>query len=147
MARNTFRKFAVNMRKRGSSVERNGGKLVRDVAGEIAETVVIATPADIGTAKSNWQAGINSKPSSTIPAYAPGTKGSTSGINERNAIDKARAIIARYRPGNIVHLTNNLPYIGLLNDGYSKQAPAGFVEQAVLKGKEFLRRKRPLSEG
>ena len=147
MAKNSFRKFAINMRTRGAAVERNSGRLTRETANVIAGTVVTSTPADVGTAKSNWQAGVNNRPTGTIPAYSPGSKGSSAGINERAAIDRARTIIASYKPGNTVHLTNNLPYIGLLNDGYSAQAPAGFVERALLAGKEFLRRRRKLSEG
>jgi len=147
MAKNTLRSFAFRMRNRGVAVERNAGKLVREAASLCLTTVVTDTPADIGTAKSNWQAGIDNRPNDMIPAYAPGVKGSTAGANERAAIDRGRAAIANYRPGNTVHLANNLPYIGLLNDGRSVQAPAGFVERALVATKEFLRRRRKLTEG
>ena len=36
-------------------------------------------------------------------------------------------------------ISNNLPYINALNDGSSKQAPAGFVDSALSKGKRAVR--------
>jgi hypothetical protein len=38
-----------------------------------------------------------------------------------------------------VHISNNLPYIGALNDGHSKQAPADFVRLAVMDGLATVR--------
>lgn len=142
-----FKGFSRNLRSRADRLNRNLTRTMKEVIGEILETVVKTTPADEGTAKSNWQVGIPGRPTGILPAYVPGKKGSTAKVNENAAIDKGAGVIAQYVPGNNVHLTNNLPYIGLLNDGSSSQAPAGFVEQAVLRGRESLKRKRKLTEG
>ncbi len=139
-----FRSFSRNLRGKAGRLQRNADRTMKETITEIFTTVVKATPADEGTAKSNWQIGIGGKRDGTIPAYVPGKRGSTARSNENAAIDKAAQVIAQYKPGNNVHLSNNLPYIGLLNSGSSSQAPAGFVEQAVLRGREFLRRKRNL---
>jgi hypothetical protein len=37
-----------------------------------------------------------------------------------------------------MHITNNLPYIVRLNQGYSAQAPAGYVEQGVLAARRAI---------
>jgi hypothetical protein len=141
-----FRSFSRVIQRRGQNAEKNGAKLTRQMAGIVLENVVKATPADVGTAKSNWFVGINSRPEGTRDAYAPGKHGSTAGANENAAIDRGKQAIAQYKLGSNIHLTNNLPYIGLLNAGSSSQAPAGFVERALLIGKAFLKTKRKLTE-
>lgn len=57
------------------------------------------------------------------------------------AIDRGLAVIDRYNVerNSSIHITNNLPYIGALNDGHSKQAPAGFVRTAVMEGLAAMR--------
>lgn len=107
----------------GSNVTGNASKLVRKVALAVDATLVSSTPVDTGRARSNWQANIGSPASGTLepmPAQA--------------AVTLATATIATYKSGETIHLTNNLPYIGALNNGHSAQAPAGFVETAVLDG-------------
>ncbi len=126
--------FSRRMKAHGRKVEANANALVRRVALAVDTTVVLATPVDTGRARSNWQASIGGPASGARDAYAPGTAGSTAGANSREAIDQAKSVIASQRPGQAVHITNNLPYIGKLNEGSSAQAPAGFVETAVLVG-------------
>jgi hypothetical protein len=38
-----------------------------------------------------------------------------------------------------IHLNNNLPYIIPLNQGWSTQAPAGFIDMAILDGLAAIR--------
>ncbi len=59
------------------------------------------------------------------------------GASAAETINQARAVLATKKPGQKIYITNNLPYIRRLNDGYSKQAPAGFVERAVLIGRKM----------
>lgn len=95
---------------------------------------------DTGRARSNWIAAIGGPASSVIDAYAPGDAGSTAGANTQSAIDQAESVISGYNYGEEIHLTNNLPYIQRLNDGYSAQAPANFVEMAVMEAVAAARR-------
>lgn len=130
----TLRIFAQRMRRHGAQVERNAGALVRRAALAVDATVVLATPVDTGRARSNWQANLSGPAQGTQDPYAPGVGGNTAGANTQAALDQARATIASHRPGQAIHITNNLDYIGKLNDGHSAQAPAGFVQTAVLRG-------------
>lgn len=129
-----LRRFAIRIGKIGDNVQKNSEKLIRKVALSVDSTVVTATPVDTGRARSNWQVEIGRAAKGVIDAYVPGEEGSTAGPNTQMALALGAAAIATYKAGESIHLTNNLPYIGALNDGHSAQAPVGFVETAVLNG-------------
>jgi len=122
------------MRRHGRRVEENANALKRKAALAVDATVVLATPVDTGRARSNWQASLGAPATGTREAYSPGTGGATGGANAAAAQEQAKAVIARSQPEQAIHITNNLPYIGRLNEGWSAQAPAGFVQTAVLRG-------------
>lgn len=121
----------------GKRIEENADALTRKTALAVDAAVVIATPVDEGRARSNWQVNLDGPADGTVDAYSPGEEGSTGGANTRAAIEQGKSTISTYqggRAGAAIHITNNLPYIKRLNDGWSGQAPAGFVENAVLVG-------------
>lgn len=125
--------FAQRIRKIGQRIEQNADVAVRRCALAVDAAVVIATPVDTGRARANWQVEVDR------PIVTPIEKFSKSG---QEAIDQGKEAIARYKGGHAsaaVHITNNLPYIGRLNDGHSAQAPAGFVERAVLVGTDAIK--------
>lgn len=115
------------MRDLGREVEDNSGELVRRLAVTIDQVVVVETPVDTGRARINWQIGLDGPAQGTLPE--PPTGG---GSAAQLSMDKAAADIAKHKNGQAIHITNNLDYIGRLNDGYSAQAPANFVEMAVV---------------
>lgn len=129
-----LKRFAVRIGQVGAAVQQNADKLVRQVALSVDATVVSATPVDTGRARSNWQVEIGNPAKGTVEAFVPGAEGDTGGQNTQMALALGSATIATYKSGESIHLTNNLPYIGALNDGRSAQAPAGFVQTAVLNG-------------
>jgi hypothetical protein len=141
-----LKRFAIRMKNLGANVGANGPKLLRKVALSVDATVVSGTPVDTGRARSNWVAELNSPATGTREAYSPGKEGSTGGPNAQAAIAQAKAVISAYKSGQTVHLTNNLPYIGALNDGRSAQAPVGFVQTAVLNGISQIRGVRLLDD-
>lgn len=102
-------------------IERN----IKGVALGIHENLVETTPVDTGWAKNNWLPKVGGQ--ITEPAGSPesvDTNAATSGLNE----------IAGWKSGKgPINITNNVPYIGRLNQGSSDQAPEGFVEKAVQK--------------
>lgn len=80
--------------------------------------VVQKTPVDIGRAKGNWQ--------TTLSTPADGeTAREDKGGNA--TISAGSAVIERLEFAGTVWLSNNLPYIGALEDGSSGQAPNGMV--------------------
>jgi hypothetical protein len=114
--------------------------LARRVVRVIDVDLVEHTPVDVTTAVSNWQPGINSAPDFELPAISPGSGGSTAPASRAEAIAHVERALADKKPGEAFFLTNVTPYIGDLNDGTSKQEPAGFVERAVRIGESFAAR-------
>jgi hypothetical protein len=133
------------------------GRLASDVAVQAALVVMAdlseRTPADVGTALSNWQVTLDTPASEIIPAYAPSPKGkvikrvwthavdplATIAANAPSVMDNARSVLSHKQPGQPIFITNNMPYIQLLNSGSSEQAPAGFVDRAELLAAEVVR--------
>lgn len=138
--------FANRMRQVGATVETNAHRAAKQVALAVDQTVVTATPVDTGRARANWQVQAGSAPEGVIDAYVAGEGGNTVAQNTQAALEQGKIAIQAAAPGQEVHITNNLPYIGKLNDGHSAQAPAGFVEEAVLNGIKTIRSVRLLSE-
>lgn len=137
-----LRKFAGNMEKVSKTISKNVDRTVRRCALAIDATVVLATPVDTGRARSNWQVELGHSIDTTREPYSEGSEGSTAGPNARAAIEQGRTAIAAYKANGTnasIHITNNLSYIGKLNDGHSAQAPAGFVEEAVMVGVNAVR--------
>lgn len=94
------------------------------------------TPVDFGWASANWFINVGS-PSTANTGNLP--KNRPSAVAGREA--QQAATVARFVSGYnwlssgganaVVHISNNVPYINRLNTGWSNQAPAGFVDDAV----------------
>ena len=99
-------------------------KEARVVALKALRNLVLATPVDTGRAKGNWRVGVNFDPIEEVD-----TKSKTGSI----AIRLGQSEIASAKGQGYVDIViaNNLPYIQRLNDGWSEQAPAKFVEKAI----------------
>lgn len=125
----------IDITELGRQFEQGIVNTMQNIASNILTEVVSRTPIDEGDAKSNWQVGINGAPTGIIPAYAPGSHGSTFSENVLQTLQVGRTQIARaVSHTDRINIVNNLPYIRRLNDGSSLQAPAGFVEDAVVIG-------------
>ena len=115
-----------------TGVERNANALARKVALAVDQTVILATPVDTGRARSNWQVGLGGPQRDVLDPYSPGSKlGLGETANAQAAIQQGAAAVGNRQPGQDIWISNNVDYIGLLNNGSSKQAPAAFVQQAV----------------
>lgn len=120
------------MKMRAGNVPREVNKAKRRAALAVDQAVVLGTPVDTGTARSNWLVSLEDAQDNTVEAHAElvdGTMAET--VNATGAMDQGKAVIARAKPEQDIHITNNLPYIVPLNEGSSAQAPAAFVEEAV----------------
>ncbi len=142
MATSDLHQFGERMKQLGKRVADNSDRLVRKCALAIDATVVLATPVDTGRARANWQVSLNDPKNSTRDPFSTGAGGSTGGQNARAAMAEAQVVIDGYtyeRSPVGLFITNNLPYIGRLNNGHSAQAPAGFVEKGILVGVQAVR--------
>jgi hypothetical protein len=127
-------------------------KIQRDIVGNANKKVILAaqsyltevvtgTPADTGQAISSWKTGLNYSPQG-VRNLAPGSKGSTKGaaISATLALELPR--LERRQTGQTVYIVNTTSYIDALNEGRSKQAPAGFIDRARLAAGAASRKQR-----
>jgi hypothetical protein len=100
---------------------------VRKTAFVVLQGVTLKTPKDTGLATSSWLLGISNAPTDR-PLTSVGKDQSNS-----EAQAKGLVIIGQYPNSALPDLwiVNNQPYIGRLNDGYSEQTPAKFVEASI----------------
>jgi len=103
-------------------------QVTRMVALEVFRRIIMRTPVDTGRARGNWIC--------TIAVPAEMTEG-IAAVNDtdpsgRATIQAMSDEVLGWNPREIaVYLTNNLPYIERLEDGYSQQAPAGMVSVTI----------------
>ncbi len=91
-------------------------KVIRQAAAAMFSRIVRATPVDEGTAKGNWQVGVNSTPDGPIERDDEGA-----------ALAEISLKTAQFTLADSLHFANSLPYIRRLESGWSGQAPAGMV--------------------
>ncbi len=85
----------------------------KKMALETLRRIVMKTPVDTGRARGNWQTTIDTVPDAE----------KFSG----NPVGDGANIITASQPFVAIYISNNLPYIERLEDGYSAQAPNGMV--------------------
>ena len=109
----------------------NASTLVKKVAEDVHTHVVVYTPVKTGKARSNWLVTLREDSSDVIPTH--GVEGSIS-----TTLNEGRSVIQNAKKGDSIHIVNNVDYIGELNEGSSTQAPAGFVQSAVVSAVESI---------
>lgn len=102
-------------------------KMAKRVGLKILRILTIVSPVDTGRFKANWRVGIAS------PETRPTGKRDKGGGNTFN---EGATKIKQAKRGTTLFISNNLPYARRLNEGWSQQAPANFVEQAIKKSVE-----------
>lgn len=118
----TFRAFARRMRERAAAVVHNSNDNVVRLATMIEQAIVTSTPVDTGHARANWQVGLDVEPTEVLNEVDP---------SGASTISKAVTVLSDRKSEQTIHITNNVPYIKRLNDGWSAQAPANFVELSI----------------
>lgn len=150
----TLLQFSRNIRKLGSRIENNSVALTKRVAKRALTSLVEGTPVDEGDARSNWRVSLGNPTRSVIPAYSPGKKlGIGERQNARAAIRAGFATINQLRvgakrgsgqAGTALFITNAIPYLGRLRDGYSSQQPNDWVQVALLEAQAEIAQTRLL---
>lgn len=83
------------------------------------------TPRDTGRAAASWVV------SFLLPSSLSEPRTKTKLGSPEGRAKQSRTAIEQARPYDTLWLVNNLPYIQRLNEGWSKQAPAKFVERSI----------------
>lgn len=115
--------FSLNIKAWCDKARDRADLVVRKVALDVGSRVVMRSPVDTGRFRANWQYGVG-QPNVTV----------TEGLDKGGTATIARigAAAATVRLGDVIYLSNSLPYALRLEAGWSKQAPAGMVGLTVL---------------
>ena len=113
----------------------------KEAAEVILTRLVQDTPVDTSAALSNYNVTSEFPTPAIFPAVAPGVAGSTFSTSSQATIGEGVGKISSSKPGQSIFISNFIDYLQYLNDGSSVQAPAGFVETSVLKGRLLIRDK------
>ena len=112
----------------GNYAEQQMEKLLRVAVLETDARLKAASPVDTGRFRVSWQVGENAAPGGEKP---PGIYTGTPQI-ERIGYQQEKL-------GNIYSIHNNLPYAERLAQGWSKQAPGGWVQGIAKDIQGFVR--------
>ena len=104
-------------------------KFIKRLALNINAELIERTPIDTGWARVNWVPNIGGPFEGTAGTRADAEAGSLDTSAQQAGLAE---VATAYKTGPTIYQTNNVPYIELLNGGSSKQAPAGFVQAAIL---------------
>lgn len=101
-------------------------RVVKDSTQVLFRNVITETPVDEGAARGNWQTSVGQPKTGTIDRI-----GADAAIAEVNAAVPDEA-------GQVVYLSNDLPYIRKLEYGHSDQAPQGMVRLNAAKWPQIV---------
>lgn len=137
----TLKGLAARLYNEADRLDERGSKAAADTALVVISALAYDTPVDTSNALSNWQIGLGAPvPTGRGPFY-PGEHGSTYAASAAETVQAAKAALAAKRPGETVYISNLAPYIRKLNyEGHSAQG-SHFVETAVIRGKQYLRKR------
>lgn len=139
MAGGDFDDFSKRIDKVAAALQKDIDAFVKSVVVEVATNIAGRTPVDEGVARSNWITSLSGSPRSPIKAYSPyfarrkGGPGGTISEGRNLAAVRQQALVAvsAYKSDSPIYISNDTDYIAYLNQGTSRQAPAGFVQAGI----------------
>ena len=102
---------------------------------QMSSNVITASPVLSGLFRNNWFSGINAPNTSTTKATAKKSFGEKGGARFNDFLQ----ITGKMKYGDILYLTNSLPYARALEHGHSKRmAPYGMVRLSAAEWPEVV---------
>jgi hypothetical protein len=111
-------KFDADIKKFAKTVNEDFNKVFRKIVFDIFARLLKNTPVDKGTARGNWNIGVN-----VIDYSVDEGAMNKSGSPSMGKFPSKEVFVI----GSVIYITNSLPYIKALEDGHSGQAPHGFM--------------------
>jgi hypothetical protein len=130
--------LAERMEAYAKAIPVNANELKKKIVRTVITDLIYVTPVDTSNALSKWKASLSPVDDATFQPYYLGSHGSTRDQSAQEAVADANLVIDGLQPGQAVFIGNAAPYIRRLDEGYSKQEPAGFVARATLLGRKLL---------
>lgn len=122
-------KFSVDV---SAWVEKAKGKadiVLRKSAIDLFSRVIRRSPVDTGRFRNNWNISIGAPSTVTTEGVDP---------SGASALTKVVETVETAKMGDTIFLVNALPYSIRLENGWSKQAPAGMVGVSVLEWQSIV---------
>uniref|UniRef100_A0A6M3JNS9 Putative tail protein n=1 Tax=viral metagenome TaxID=1070528 RepID=A0A6M3JNS9_9ZZZZ len=116
--------------------------LQKKIVFEVLRGVVGRTPVDTGRARGNWQVSIGAPKDGEVETKEKGPRGEAPQAGGGGVFGAGRTelgALPRGRPFQVVFITNNVPYIVRLEEGWSKQAPQGMLAVTFAEVAEKIR--------
>jgi len=114
--------FSKDINRFGRKLEKTAEAIFRGTSLDLLSRIVKRTPVDQGTARGNWQIGLNVAPSNEVD---------TADKNGSNTIASGNGKLRAVKLGDSVFVTNNLPYAGVIEHGGKNRRPHGMVKVTV----------------
>jgi len=127
----SFKRASQFFERAAVKIEQNANNLQKETAKEALYRIVLTTPVKTGKARSNWRVSHGKRTTAVIDTYG-------AEIAADMAISKGVQKINETPPKTDILLNNNVDYIQELNRGSSTQAPAGFIEAAVVNALAYV---------
>ena len=129
------RGFALDLNRFLRVVETEGTREIRQVSLAGLKGVMLKTPVDNGTARANWNVGLNIVDRSTSDESSSSSKNNI----DPSKFNEGSSVIARVKEGDSINISNSMPYINRLEfTDYSTQG-SGMVRRTLEELKVFLR--------
>ena len=106
-------------------------KFTRKVTIETMNRIIRKTPVDTGRARASWTV-----VKGHVPRLGTAPEEDAQGIAAERMANAKRA--AGLNPGDKFIISNNVHYIGKLENGWSKQAPSGMVRLTIAEIKALV---------
>lgn len=137
MAGSPLSAVAGRNKKLGLAIIAEINKVIVTMVARIDSGIVSANPVDTGRSRGNWIITLNNPTSELIVGEDQGESGSP--IGPELALSQGQNALKSRKPGDTIYLQNNTSYIEKLNNGSSAQAPANFVQKAMMEGIRSLK--------
>ena len=115
----TFKSLAKKLDKINDRLPEQVNKLAQQTARDILTIVTSpgVTRVDTSEALSNWRIGLGARDPSTRAPFFKGKAGSTAAASRAEVRLVGRQKIKRKKPGEEIHITNNVDHIDIAFDG------------------------------
>jgi len=129
------RGFALDLNRFLRVVETEGTREIRQVSLAGLKGVMLKTPVDNGTARANWNVGLNTVDRSTSDESSSSSKNNI----DPSKFNEGSSVIARVEEGDSINISNSMLYINRFEfTDYSTQG-SGMVRRTLEELKVFLR--------
>lgn len=117
----------------GDELERFAERLMVKLTLEVAANLKEETPIDTGWARANWLADISERGCTSPEMNSDPTPQEASAKSQEQSSREAVVAATYDLDRGPISVSNCVPYITVLNNGSSNQAPRGFVQKSIAK--------------